>query len=136
MSRIFSGCAPLQAERITADFESLCAFTLRPVVTNTATDFSHSPRGSFFASKDPGKPQQLAADSVTKEASNATTMRGVRSNDDCQVQLDDGLNLATIVSGFLIPSVSRLAAVTTSGGIEPLMLFPSDRHMRGSKLWQ
>ncbi|MGA2651431.1 MAG: hypothetical protein ABSF28_12945 [Terracidiphilus sp.] len=130
MSKIHSGCAPLRAERITLGFDSLRAYIpiTRPVYASAATGFSDPPKGAFFTLKDPGKLQWLAAELVTKAASNTTMMRGLRSYDDRQVQLDDGFNLATIASGVRDPSVLQLTAALTSSRIEQLVLpHPRDK---------
>jgi hypothetical protein len=127
MSKIYSGCAPLHAGRITAGFDFSCA-CFRPIEANPATGFSAPQKGAYLALKDLAK-HWLEADLVTKDTSNATMMRRLRSFEDRQAQCDDGFDLATIASGFCSSSVSRLASATLeSGRYEQLNLPQSDRH--------
>ena len=133
MSKIYSGCAPLKADPITAGFDLSRALLSRPVETNFAIDFADPANGCFFTLKDLGKLNRLAADLVTKETFNTTKIHRWRSYEDLQVQQDVGCNLATIASDSS-NSVSRFAAIITSGRTEQLNLLPSDRQTRGSRL--
>jgi hypothetical protein len=136
MSKIYSGCAPLHAGRITAGFDCSCA-CFWPIEANSATNFSAPQKSAYLTLKDLAKLHWLEADRVTKDTSNATMMRRLRSFEDRQAECDDGFDLAMIASGFCSSSVSRLAsAPLESGRCEQLNLLPSDRHTRGPRLWQ
>jgi hypothetical protein len=136
MSKIYSGCAPLNAERITAGLDISCA-CFSPIEGNFATDFSDPQMGDYLGSRGPLKLHWLEADPVTKDTSNATMMCRLRSFEDRQAEWDDDFDLAMIASGFCSSSVSRLAsAPLESGRYEQLNLLPSDRHTRGPRLWQ
>jgi len=137
MSKIYSGCAPLEAERITAGFDFSCACFHQRVDGNFAPDFCDPPKGFYLAVKDLGKLHRFAENLVTKDTPNATMLGRLRSYDDRRAQCDERFNLAKIASGNCNSSVSRLAsAVLTSGRFEQLNLIPSDRHTRGPRLWQ
>jgi hypothetical protein len=136
MSKIYSGGAPLQADRITTGFDFSCACLARPVKANSTTDFSDLPKGVFFTLRDPGNMFRFAVDPVTIETLNATMIGRLRSQDDRQALWDDGVNLAIIASGKCDASGSRLATAFASGRTEQLNTLSSDRHTRGPRLWQ
>jgi hypothetical protein len=137
MSKIYSGCASLNAELITAGFDFSCASFQQPVEGNFARDFSDPPMGFYLALNELGKLHPRAENLVTKDTSNATMISRLRSYDDSQPKRDDRFTLANIDSGNCNSSVSRLAsAALTSGRFEQLNVPLSERHTRGPRLWQ
>jgi hypothetical protein len=100
MSKIYSGCAPLPAERIKSGYSGYgfpCADVAWPAESSAETGSSRPLMGIVFTSKGItftlptfGKLQTLAANRVTGKISGATTMFTIlrwRSHDDYPTQL-------------------------------------------------